>query len=816
MESDKTSSQIKFNKNFDEIFVSDLLMVGGKNSSIGEIYNRLGSMGVKIPFGFATTVEAYWEFIYFNKLKQPITDLLGQIDKKEFSNLIEIGEKIRRLITGALLPENISQQILTSYHELTSKHNIIDVAVRSSAIAEDLPFASFAGLHESYLNIFGDELLLIAIQQCYVSLFTNRAIKYREDRGIDHMEVGMSVGIQKMIRSDHGCSGTAFTIEPESGFKDIIHIAGSWGLGQNITQGIVNPDEYYVFKTKFIEGKNGIVSKKLGSKSKTLIYAANTDHDPEITVVNLDTPIEKREQFVLNDDEIKKISEWALTIEKHFAKPMDIEWAKDGLTGDLFVVQARPIVIQTDEKSFGLKEFKLKEKGKIIISGNAIGHKIAAGIARVLKSPAESEKLKQDEILITDTINPNWDIVMNKASAIITNSGGRTSHASIIARELGLVAVVGTGNATEKISDGEFITVSCADGEIGNVFEGKLKWKESGVDYKNVTMPSTQVMMILGDPSKAFKLSFYPNNGVGLLRTEFIINNIIKAHPMACVKFDELKDLKAKEEIDKLSRNYPDKKKYFVEKLAQSVATIASAFYPKDVIVRMSDFKTNEYINLVGGKEFEKIEENPMIGFRGAVRYNSERYKEGFGLECEAMKKVRDEMGLTNVKLMIPFCRTVEEGKRVVSLMEENGLKRGENGLEIYVMVEIPSNVLLVEEFAKIFDGFSIGSNDLCQLTLGIDRDSALLSGVFNEENPAVKKLIVWIIAAAKRNKKKIGLCGQAPSDHPEFAHFLVKQNIDSISFVPDALLKGIENIIKAEQAEEKINHQKIGFVLGI
>ncbi|OFY85203.1 MAG: phosphoenolpyruvate synthase [Bacteroidetes bacterium RIFCSPLOWO2_12_FULL_35_15] len=814
MEAHKTSSDIKFIKYFNEIHLSDTNIVGGKNASIGEMNNLLSSLGIKVPIGFAITIEAYWEFIYFNKLKEPITELLKELDKKNYANLKEIGEKIRTLMLSGILPSNISKQIIDAYRDLQTKYKINDVAVRSSATAEDLPSASFAGQHDSFLNIFGEELLLIAVHHCFVSLFTDRAIKYREDNEFNHMQVAMSIGIQKMVRSDLSCSGTAFTIEPESGFKDIIHIAGCWGLGDNIVQGAIIPDEFYVFKPTFKEGKNAIVSKKLGSKLKTLIYSANTDHDPEITVVNHDTPVEKTKQFVINNKEINKIAEWALAIEKHYGRPMDIEWAKDGITAEIFIVQARPETGHTKTDWFEINEYKLKEKGKILTSGSAIGDKITSGIARILNSPKESAKLNKNEIVVTEITNPDWDPIMKKAGAIITNSGGRTSHASIVARELGLPAIVGTDNGTEKIKDGEMITVSCAEGEIGNVYEGKLDWEKKGIDRKNIVMPKTQVMMILGDPKKAFKLSFYPNNGIGLLRIEFIINNSIKVHPMALVKFNVLKDQEAKKEIEKLSHLYTDKKEYFIDKLAQSVATIACAFYPKEVIVRMSDFKTNEYANLIGGKEFETHEQNPMIGFRGASRYYSEKYKEAFRLECAAMKKVRDEMGLSNVKLMIPFCRTIEEGKKVVKLMEENGLKRGVNGLEIYVMVEIPSNVILVDEFAEIFDGFSIGSNDLTQLTLGIDRDSGMVSGIFNEENQAVKKLIVWIIAAAKRNKKKIGLCGQAPSDHPEFARFLVKQNIDSIAFVPDALIKGIENINKAEAEETEKNSKQIGFVL--
>ncbi|MFI5163869.1 MAG: phosphoenolpyruvate synthase [Bacteroidia bacterium] len=802
-----------FIKYFDEIRNTDLKIVGGKNASLGEMYSTLTRKGVNVPFGFALTTYAFWEFIYSNQLKDPIAKTVEQLDRNNFSNLREVGEKIRNLILSGKLPDAIKDEALDAYKALCKKYNsIIEVAVRSSATAEDLPFASFAGQHDSFLNIRGKEQLLAAIHRCYVSLFTDRAIKYREDNKINHLNVALSVGVQKMVRSDLACAGVAFTLEPESGFRNIIHIAGSWGLGENIVQGSITPDEFYVFKPKFIESKNAIVSKKLGTKAKTMIYSDRTDREPEKTISNTDTPLEKQEQFVLTDAEINRIAQWALIIENHYEKPMDLEWAKDGLTNEIFIVQARPETVHKISESKKITEYKLKEKGKIIVTGNAIGSKIAVGVARILTSSKDSDKLNTGEVLVTDITNPDWDPILKKASAIITNKGGRTSHASIVARELGVVAIVGTGNATEKISDGQMVTISCAEGETGFVYDGKLSWGEKEIDFSNIKMPKTQPMLILGDPEKAFKLSFYPNQGIGLMRLEFIISNAIKIHPMALVKFDALKDLKAKEEIEKLTHHYPDKKNYFVDKLAQAVATIACAFYPKDVIVRMSDFKSNEYANLIGGNEFETKEENPMIGFRGASRYYNERYKEGFRLECETMKKVRNEMGLMNVKLMIPFCRTVEEGKKVIALMSEFGLKRGENGLEIYVMVEIPSNVLQAEEFAKVFDGFSIGSNDLTQLTLGIDRDNSIISDLFSEKNSSVMQLFSLVIRKAKVAGAKIGLCGQAPSDFPEFAKFLVEEGINSISFNPDALLKGIENINSAEGGINKT--KKRGVVL--
>jgi pyruvate, water dikinase len=808
MESDVTI--IKF---FNELSNADLKLVGGKNCSLGEMYCYLSAEGVKVPYGFAVSTYAFWQFIYSNELKSSIIALLDKLDRKNFSNLKEIGGEIRNKMMQGKMPDAVAKDIIQAYKKLCAKYDVadVDVAVRSSATAEDLPFASFAGQHDSFLNVRGEQQLLDAVHKCYVSLFTDRAIKYREENNFNHMNVSLSVGVQKMVRSDLASSGIVFTIEPETGFKDIVHISGCWGLGENIVQGNINPDEFYVFKPTFRNGKNAIVSKKLGTKAKTMVYAESSSTEQKSSIKNIDTPEEKRNRFVLTDEEINKIADWSLMVEKHYGKAMDLEWAKDGNTNEIFIVQARPETVHRNRESQKITEYKLKGKGKLLASGNAVGSKITSGVARILTSPSDSDKLKEGEILVTDITNPDWDVILKKASAIVTNKGGRTSHASIVARELGAVAVVGTGNATEKISDGQFVTVSCAEGKTGNIYEGKLEWDVTEIDFRDIQMPRTQPMMILGDPDKAFKFSFYPNKGIGLMRIEFIITNSIRIHPMALVKFDELKDAKAKKEIEDLTHHYPDKKNYFIDKLAQSVATIACAFYPKDVIVRMSDFKTNEYANLVGGKEFEPREENPMLGFRGASRYYHEKYKEGFRLECLAMKKVREEMGLTNVKLMIPFCRTLDEGRKVIRQMEEYGLKRGENGLEIYVMVEIPSNVILADGFAKIFDGFSIGSNDLTQLTLGIDRDSSVISEIFSEQNAAVEELIVRAIASARKNKIKIGLCGQAPSDYPEFARFLVKNKIDSISFNPDALLKGIENINKAEE-EIKFEHHPIGF----
>lgn len=785
-------------KKFSNIRISDVPAVGGKNASLGEMLSSLGTQGIKVPQGFAATADAYWYFVDSNLLRIPLQQLMKDLDKLQFSNLKETGAAARSLLMQGEMPADLSQAILAAYKEL-SGDEYVEVAVRSSATAEDLPQASFAGQHESYLNIKGEQALIKAVQQCFASLYTDRAIKYREDNGFDHNKVALSVGIQKMVRSDKACSGVGFTLEPESGFRNLVHLSGVWGLGENIVQGTVTPDEFFIFKPTLAQGKNAIIQKKLGAKEKTMVYAEEGSKEP---TVNIQTPDEKRGQFVLADDEVTLLAGWAIIIEEHYHKPMDIEWAKDGITGELFIIQARPETVHSQKNPLVMKEYRLLQKGECLATGEAIGSKIARGTARILQSPRDADKLNAGEIVVTDLTSPDWDPILKKAAAIITNKGGRTSHASIVARELGVPAVVGTGNATQTIKDGELITVSCCEGRTGFVYKGQVDYQETELDFSHIKMPqSTDAMMIVGDPDKAFQLAFYPNDGVGLMRIEFIITHFVQVHPMALVKYDEVKDETVRRQIETLTRHYGDKEKYFVDKLTQGIATIAAAFYPKDVIVRMSDFKTNEYANLIGGKDFEPKEENPMIGFRGASRYYSPLYKDGFKLECAAIKMVRDEMGLTNVKVMIPFCRTVGEGKKVLTVMKEYGLDRSKDDtLEIYVMAEIPSNVLQADEFAEIFDGFSIGSNDLTQLTLGIDRDSALVADLFSEQNESAKRMIAMVIEKAKAAGVKIGLCGQAPSDFPEFAQFLVAEGINSISFNPDALLKGIENINLAEQ----------------
>lgn len=782
-------------KKFSRIGIEQVAEVGGKNASLGEMISNLSSKDICVPDGFATTATAFWQFLDFNNLRGRLEELMQQLDKRNFSNLAGIGEQARTLLLKAVLPAPLREAIIQEYREL-SGGNDIAVAVRSSATAEDLPEASFAGQHESYLNIRGEVAVIMAVQKCFASLYTDRAIKYREDNGFAHEKIALSAGIQRMVRSDIGCAGIGFTLEPESGFRDVIHLSGVWGLGENIVQGAVTPDEFLVFKPTLRMGKQAIIQKKAGEKAKTMVYGE--DGEP---TRNIPTPMEKAKQYVLSNEEILKLANWALIIEEHYGKPMDIEWAKDGLTNELFILQARPETVHSRHDPYKVTEYRLKQKGACLSKGDAIGNKLTTGNARKINSTAEAQKLQEGEILVTDITSPDWDPIMKRAAAIVTNKGGRTSHASIVARELGLPAVVGCGNATKAIPDGAAITVSCCEGKTGFIYKGKLEYELVEHDFTGIAKPeTTEAMLIAGDPDQGFKLSFYPNDGVGLMRMEFIINHFIRVHPMALVKFDEVTDTAARAEINELTSNYLTKADYFIDKLSQGIATIAAAFYPKDVIIRMSDFKTNEYANLLGGKNFEPKEENPMLGFRGASRYYNDLYKEGFRLECEAVKKVRYSMGLTNIKLMIPFCRTPEEGRKVIAVMEDFGLSRSaDENLEIYMMAEIPSNVLQANEFAQIFDGFSIGSNDLTQLTLGIDRDSSIISALFSEQNTSAKEMMAMMIRHAKEAGIKIGLCGQAPSDFPEFAQFLVKQGIDSISFNPDALLQGIENIRQAE-----------------
>jgi len=797
-----TPIRLSYIRWFQEIGIEDVPLVGGKNASLGELYQELVPKGIHVPNGFAITADAYWDLLGRTRLDQRIKEILSGLDTQDAANLQQRGNAVRRQLVGAALPDDLQAEIIAAYHQLCEgAAEPVDVAVRSSATAEDLPDASFAGQQETYLNVQGEAALLESCKRCFASLFTDRAISYRQDKGFDHLKVGLSIGIQRMVRSDLASSGVMFSIDTESGFPDVVLIDAAYGLGENVVQGSVNPDEYYVFKPTLKRGFRPILQKIVGSKEFKLIY----DVGGGKMVKNVPVGADDRSRFAINDEEILTLARWACLIEDHYSRkrscytPMDMEWAKDGRTGELFIVQARPETVHSQKRFEALEVYQLKEKGLVLAQGRSVGEKIAQGLVRVVRSAQNLHQVRDGDVLVTEKTDPDWEPTMKKAAAIVTDRGGRTCHAAIVSRELGLPAIVGTENGTERLKDGQAVTVSCAEGDIGFVYEGRLNFEIERMNLHELPRPRTKVMMNVGNPEEAFHLSFMPNDGIGLAREEFIITNYIKIHPLALIDFERLTDRAARTEIERLTAGYADKSQFFIDKLAQGVAMIGAAFYPKDVIVRLSDFKTNEYANLIGGKPYEPVEENPMIGFRGASRYYDPRYQAGFALECRAMKKVRDEMGLDNVKLMIPFCRTVEEGRRVLAEMEKHGLKRGVNQLEVYVMCEIPSNVILANEFAEIFDGFSIGSNDLTQLILGVDRDSEIVAHVFDERNPAVKTMIASVIRAAKAKGRKIGICGQAPSDYPEFAAFLVAQGIDSISLNPDAVLKTTLAILKME-----------------
>jgi pyruvate,water dikinase len=791
---------------FKDITLDDLPLVGGKNASIGEMVRELSSKGIQVPDGFAITADAYHHFIQEAGLDRVIHEILSGLDTRDMANLSHRGQAVRHAILNATIPGDLEESIIEAYRDLNHGTYPADVAVRSSATLEDLPDASFAGQQETYLNVRGNRALLNACKHCYASLFTDRAISYRVDKGFDHFQIALSIGVQRMVRSDLACSGVIFTIDTESGFRDAVLISASYGLGENIVKGTVIPDDYCVFKPTLKKGHRPILSKRVGSKEFKLVY----DDGGEKMVKNVPVPTAERVKFALTDDEVLRLARWACIIEDHYSAkhghpmPMDLEWAKDGKTGEFFIVQARPETVESLKDPDVIETHLLKTRGKILASGRSIGAKIACGRVRIISSPEHMNLFQDGEILVTEKTDPDWQPIMKKAAAIITRRGGRTCHAAIVSRELGIPAVVGIEQQAFALKDGQIVTVSCAEGDEGFIYEGELPFEVQRTNVRNLARPLTEVMMNLANPENAFSLSRIPNDGVGLARMEFIISNHIKIHPLALLNYENLADPAAKAEIAKLTANYDDKPAFFVDQLAQGAGMIAAAFYPKDVILRLSDFKTNEYANLIGGKAYEPDEENPMLGFRGASRYYHPLYQDGFALECQAVKKIRDEMGLNNLKLMIPFCRTIEEGLRVQEEMAKHGLKRGENGLELYVMCEIPSNVILADEFCDIFDGFSIGSNDLTQLILGVDRDSEIVAPIFDERNPAVKSMIAQAISTCRARGRKIGICGQAPSDYPEFAKFLVEQGIDSISLNPDTVLSTTLVIVETEQKMEQ------------
>ena len=789
---------------FDQLGIENVPLVGGKNASLGEMYRELTPKGVKIPNGFAITAYSYDYILDKAGAKEKIKDILKGLNTSDMENLSERGHKIRELIRNLEMPAEVRRAIIESYQQMCKIYGSrTDVAVRSSATAEDLPDASFAGQQETYLNIRGEHELIEACKKCFASLFTNRAISYRTDKKFDHFKVALSIGVQKMVRSDMACSGVMFSIDTESGFKDVVLINGSYGLGENIVLGAVNPDEYYVFKPTLKQGFKPIVSKKVGEKKIRMIYDSQGSKS---TTKNISVPEEERRKFVLTDNEILKLSQWACIIEDHYTKkaghfkPMDMEWAKDGKTGQLFIVQARPETVMSRKDFSKMQAFTLKKRGKVLATGRSVGQKIGQGQANVIRDAKDIGKFRKGDVLITEMTDPDWEPIMKIAAAIVTNRGGRTCHAAIISRELGIPCVVGTNDGTDKISQGQKVTVSCAEGDTGFVYEGLLPFDIINTDLKRLPRLKTKIMMNLGNPEEAFELSFIPNDGVGLAREEFIINSYIKVHPYALINYATLNDAEVKKQIDALSPGYKDKTEFFVDKLAEGVGTISAAFYPKKVILRFSDFKTNEYANLLGGKPYEPVEGNPMMGWRGASRYYKEGYRKGFALECKAIKRVRDEMGLTNLEVMIPMCRTVTEGNKVLAEMEKNGLKRGKNGLKVNVMCEVPANVILAEQFLEIFDGFSIGSNDLTQFTLACDRDSELVADIYDERNDAVKRLVAIAIKSCNERGKYIGICGQAPSDYPEFAQFVVEAGIHSISLNPDSIVRTLPKIAETEK----------------
>lgn len=777
---------MKYIKFFNQLTIKDVPEVGGKNASLGEMYRKLSKKGILVPNGFATTASAYNYFLEEAGIKEEIKKILKNLNKDNVTDLMKRGAKVRRLILSSKLPKDFTEEVKQAYQELSKEYGTknVDVAVRSSATAEDLPDASFAGQQETFLNIQGEKQLLLAVKKCIASLFTNRAISYRIDKGFDHFQVALSVGVQKMIRSDIASSGVMFTIDTESGFKDLVLINSIYGLGENIVQGKVEPDEFFVFKKT-----NAIISRRLGEKKIKMIYGDGFSKN----VYDIKVRPSEQKKASITDKQVLELAKWGMIIEKHYKRPMDIEWALDGRDNRLYIIQARPETVQSVRDYNIIETYKLEKKGKVITSGQSVGTKIGAGIVNKILDVKQIKNFKAGQVLVTDMTDPDWEPIMKIASAIVTDKGGRTCHAAIVSRELGIPCVVGAQTATRKIKNNSEVTVSCAEGEEGYIYEGKLPFKVQKANIKNLKRPKTKIMMNVGEPDLAFQASNIPNDGVGLARLEFIINNHIKIHPLALYNYNKIKNEKLKKQIDELTVGYDDKQKFFIDKLSEGIGMITAAFYPKDVIVRLSDFKSNEYANLIGGSLYEPTEPNPMIGWRGASRYYSSKFLDAFEMECKALKIVRDKMGLTNLKIMIPFCRTIEEGKKVLQIMAKHGLKQGVNGLEVYVMAEIPTNFILAPQFAEIFDGFSIGSNDLTQLTLGIDRDSGgtlQVEGVSNEKNESVKTLIKYLIKVGKETGTKVGICGQAPSDFPDFAKFLAKEGIDSISLIPDTVIK--------------------------
>ena len=773
---------------YQELGMQDVPRVGGKNASLGEMISNLANAGVQVPGGFATTADAFNEFLEQSGLNSKIHDILDTLDVDDVNTLAKVGAEIRQWIIDTPFQPNLDQAIRDAYSQLHGDASQdVSFAVRSSATAEDMPDASFAGQQETFLNVRGIDAVMTAIKHVFASLFNDRAISYRVHQGYDHRGVALSAGIQRMVRSDKAASGVMFSIDTESGFEDVVFVTSSYGLGEMVVQGAVNPDEFYVHKPTLANGKPSVVRRNIGSKAIQMIYSADESHGKQVEIVDVDPSLSNK--FSITDAEVQELAKQAVIIEKHYGRPMDIEWAKDGNDGKLYIVQARPETVRSNEDANVMERFQLNGTSTVVAEGRAIGHKIGSGTVRVLDSIDEMDKVQQGDILVTDMTDPDWEPIMKRAAAIVTNRGGRTCHAAIIARELGIPAVVGCGNATDLIQAGQDVTVSCAEGDTGYIYEGILDYEVLTSRVDEMPELPMKVMMNVGNPDRAFDFARLPHAGVGLARVEFVINRMIGVHPKALLNFDAQSD-ELKAEISEMMAGYESPVEFYISKLVEGIATLGCAFAPERVIVRMSDFKSNEYANLVGGQQYEPEEENPMIGFRGAARYISEDFRDCFALECEAIKRVRNEMGMTNIEIMIPFVRTLEEGKRVIELLEEHGLKRGENGLKVIMMCELPSNALLADEFLEYFDGFSIGSNDLTQLTLGLDRDSGLIAHLFDERNSAIKKLLSMAIQTAKAKGKYVGICGQGPSDHEDFAAWLVEQGIDSVSLNPDTVLE--------------------------